>query len=183
VVTGDQYATLKSLQIAAPHISTILTNHFRAPNNNPIPVPRPNTKWSKISINGVPTGVTDTHGAYNPTENHNSITTNNPSYTRLSITQRPSWVHPPTSYTKGSISSLSVAFEDPDGSLLRSLLAEKYLYIHGHRATIRKWKQQQPSCKVSLKATAPAQTETGLWEHNQCKQGGNRPRIVCRIIW
>ena len=25
--------------------------------------------------------------------------------------------------------------------------------------------------------------ETGLWEYDQCKQWGNRPRIVCRIIW
>jgi hypothetical protein len=158
VVTGDQYATLKSLQLAAPHISKILTAHFRAPDDDPIPIPRPNTKWSKISINGVPTGVTDSRGPYNPTENHNSITANNPSYARLPITQRPSWVRPPTSYTEGTISSLSVAFEDPDGSLLQSLLAEKYLYVHGHRATICKWKQRQPSRKDNLKATTAAQT-------------------------
>jgi hypothetical protein len=76
VVTGDQYATLKSLQSAAPHISTTLTNHFHAPEDNPIPVARPNVKWSKISINGIPTGVTSSCEAYNHTENHNSLITN-----------------------------------------------------------------------------------------------------------
>ena len=94
---------LKTLQIAAPHVSKILTSHFCAPEDDPIPVARPNTKWSKISINGVPTGVTNDRGTYNPTENHNSITANNPSYARLPITQWPSWVRPPTSYAEGSM--------------------------------------------------------------------------------
>jgi hypothetical protein len=51
-----------------------------------------------------------------------------------------------------------VAFEDTDGSILRSLLAEKYLYVHGHRATICKWKQRQPLHKDNLKVTTPEQT-------------------------
>jgi hypothetical protein len=39
-------------------------------------------------------------------------------------------VHPPASYAPGTISSLSMAFEDPDGSKLRMLLAGRYSYIH-----------------------------------------------------
>jgi hypothetical protein len=114
-------------------------------------------KWSKISINGVLSGVTASCGAYNQTEMHNSLIINNPSYACLSVTQRPSWVRPPTFYTKGSVSSLSVAFEDPDGSKLKSLLVEKYLYIHSHQATIRKWKQRQPIRKDTSKPTTPEQ--------------------------
>jgi len=37
----------------------------------------------------------------------------------------------------GAISSLSVAFEDPDGSKLKTLLAERYLYLFGNRAPSR----------------------------------------------
>jgi hypothetical protein len=157
VVTRDQYATPKSIQTAAPHISAILSNQLNTPTDKPIPVARPNVKWSKVSINGVPTGVTASCSTYNQTKMHDSLIINNPSYARLPVTQWPSWVRPPTSYTEGSVSSLSVAFEDLDGSKLKSLLAEKYLYIHGHWATICKWKQRQPICKDTSKPTTPEQ--------------------------
>jgi hypothetical protein len=49
-------------------------------------------------------------------------------------------VQPPSSYPHGSTSSLSVAFEDPDGTKLKTLLAERYLFAFGNRATVKKWK-------------------------------------------
>jgi hypothetical protein len=82
--------------------------------------------------------------AYTHTENHDSLLTNNLLYANLTVMQRPSWVCPPSSYIAGSVLSISVAFEDPDGSKLKTLLAECYLYIHGYRATICKWKQCKP---------------------------------------
>jgi len=39
-------------------------------------------------------------------------------------------------------SSLVVAFEDPDGERLKSLLAAQYLFAFGTRATAKKWKQR-----------------------------------------
>jgi hypothetical protein len=54
--------------------------------------------------------------------------------------QKPSWVHT-------SSSSLVVAFEDPDGMRLKSLLVAWHLFAFGTRATIRKWKQRANKCK------------------------------------
>jgi hypothetical protein len=45
------------------------------------------------------------------------------------------------------MSSLSFAFEDPDGSLALKLLSEKELYIFGNVVTIKKWKQKPPQKK------------------------------------
>ena len=77
----------------------------------------------------------------------------------LMITQKPSRVHPLSSYKSSAISSLVVAFEDPDGSKLKTLLAERYLFAFGNRAKVRKRKQRVPRNKD--KSSIPAA------EHNQ----------------
>jgi hypothetical protein len=147
VVTGGPNTTPHSLQTVSAYISDYMSELARLPTHEYFEIARPNVKWSKISINGVPTGASDQHEVYSHAENHDSLEANNPSYASLTITQPPSWVRPPASYTTGSVSSLSLAFEDPDGSKLRALLMERYLYVHGQRATIRKWKQRQPQHK------------------------------------
>jgi len=47
-----------------------------------------------------------------------------------------------------------VAFEDPDSSKLKVLLAERYLYVFGNRASVLKWKQHQKNSKGKSKSTA-----------------------------
>src|SRR5205807_44379 len=84
----------------------------------------------------------------------------NPSYASLTVTQRASWVRPPTSYKEGAVSSLSVAFEDQDGNKLKALPADRYLYIYGNRASVKKWKYRQPINKDK----APRKTA----KHIQC---------------
>jgi hypothetical protein len=159
VIMGGPNTTPSTLQTAAPFITEIITDITQLPPDQYFEQARPNIKWSKISINGVPTGVSDQRGPYTHAENHDSFIANNPSYAALTITQPPSWVKPPTSYTPGSISSLSLAFEDNDGSKLKALLAERFFYVHGHRVTIRKWKQCKPPCKDKSKPPAPQHTK------------------------
>jgi hypothetical protein len=96
-----------------------------------------------------------------PHECHEALKSHNPLYSSLTVTQWPSWVHSPSSYDVGSISSLSVAFEDPDGGKLRALLAERYLYIYGTRASIKKWKQRQNKNKDNSKSQAAEQPQDG----------------------
>jgi hypothetical protein len=72
-------------------------------------------QWSRILINGIPTRVTPSHGAYTPAECHDALATDNLLYRTLHLTQLPSWVRSPTSYQPGSLSSLVVAFEGPTG--------------------------------------------------------------------
>ncbi len=66
----------------------------------------------------------------------------NPAFRTLRLTQPPSWVRAPSTYTAGSLSSLVVAFEDPSGDSLRSLLAGKTLFAFGHSGDLRRWKQK-----------------------------------------
>ena len=159
VITGDHTATPTNLQKAAPHIHSIIMCTLNLSSPTTIPQPRANVKWSKMSINGVPTGASQASPPHMPEECHNALKESNPAYATLTVTQRPSWVRPPSSYIEGSISSLSVAFEDPDGSKLKALLAEQYLYVFGIRATVKKWKYRQTSNKET--------TEKQADQHNQ----------------
>ena len=131
------------------------------PSHSPPPQPRPNIKWSKITINGVPTGTSADRSPLTPDECHAVLAASNPSYASLSIMQKPSWVHPPTSYKPGSASSLSVAFEDPDGSKLKMLLAERYMYALGNRATVLKWKYHLKNSKGNSKSNTGKHPNTG----------------------
>jgi len=124
VITGGLATTPHMLQLAAPHISISLPHLLSLPTNSSPPQPRPNTKWSKILINGVPTGTSNERSPLTPDECHAALAASNPSYATLSIMQKPSWVRPPSSYLPGAVSSLSVEFEDPDGGKLKVILAE-----------------------------------------------------------
>jgi len=148
VVTGGHLATVQQLQLVAPILAQTFSEAYSTA-VTPITLPhtRANVKWSKILINGLPTGVSDSQGPYTPEECHTALTAENPSYAPLLIAQSPSWVKPPQSYTNGSSSSIVVAFEDPDGTKARTLLGAKYLYAFGTRASLQKWKQRPTTTK------------------------------------
>ena len=155
VITGGPAVTPHTLQTAAPHISSIIPSIIPSQITSPLPQPRANIKWSKILLNGIPTRVSEGRAPYTLDKCHIALAETNPSYFPLSIMQKPSWVHLPSSYPQGTISSLSVAFEDPDGTKLKALLADRYLYAFGTRITVKKWKYHQKSPKdKSLKNTA-----------------------------
>ena len=102
---------------------------------------RPNVKWSKLLINAVPTGVTGDTPAHSREACHQALLHDNPSYRQLRVTQLPSWVRKPDGYLANSSSSLVVAFEDPDGSTLSSLLTQRYLFAFGAQLPVCKWRQ------------------------------------------
>jgi hypothetical protein len=141
VVTGGPNVTALQLQNATHAISKVLADTSVATNRNILPTIRANVRWSKLLINGIPTGKSEDREPYNPEECHAALIDDNPSYASLTVTQQPSWVHSPSSYSSGSHSSLVVAFKDQDGSKLKALLAGKVLYAFGTRATLCKWKQ------------------------------------------
>ena len=143
IITAGPSSTPVSLLSAAPHINAILTTTLQLPSHSPFTQPRANIKWSKITINGVPTGASPSRTPYTPEEYHAALAAINPTYATLQITQKPSWVRPPSSYPHGSASSLSVAFEDPDGSKMKALLSERYLYAFGNRASVKKRSEER----------------------------------------
>jgi hypothetical protein len=135
--------TAQQLRLASPIIAKAFTNAY---STTVIPFASPHTranaKWSKILINGLPTGVTDSRGTYTPDECYTALASENPSYTPLIIAQKPLWVKPSHSFTPGSSSSLVMAFKDLDGTIARVLLGAKHLYAFSTHATFRKWKQR-----------------------------------------
>ncbi|KAH9019632.1 hypothetical protein EDB85DRAFT_1896559 [Lactarius pseudohatsudake] len=165
VLTGSPNTSAQNLQQATP---TICQHFSESYPDSRVTLPtlrvRPNIKWSKILINSVPTGVSSDSHAYTPDECHAALVENNPTYASLHVTQRPSWVRNPDSYANNAVSSLVVAFEDPDSSVACSLLAGKVLFLFGNCATIRKWKQRPSPCKPKTNSTPnapnpPSQTQ------------------------
>jgi hypothetical protein len=153
-------ATAHQLQNSLTFISETIRTQIPAISCNldhPPPI-RANVKWSRILLNKVPTEKTDTRPAYSPDECHKALIAENPSYASLTVTQRPSWVRNPLSYTANTMSSLTFAFEDPDSTRAATLLADKVLYISGATATAKRWKQRPPTKmppQHALRAAAP----------------------------
>jgi hypothetical protein len=87
VITGAPNASSHALQAAAPHISAILTQAFKLPSDHTLLTARPNVKWSKLTINGVPTRASNTRGVYTHAENHDSLKLNNPTYASFTVMQ------------------------------------------------------------------------------------------------
>ena len=161
----------------------IITSAIEAELPEPAPLAsRPNVKWSKLLINSVPTGATDISPANSREECHQALLRDNPSNRRLRITQLPSWVKKPSDYKPHSSSSLVVAFEDPDGSALSSLLAARHLYGFGSQLTVRKWKNPPPppprSTPVASDAALHSQRPPGRWQRRP--HARTRPRPLAR---
>ncbi|KAI0257005.1 hypothetical protein BJV78DRAFT_836 [Lactifluus subvellereus] len=174
VIWGGTNTTAHQLTTALPHFSEALQTSFSsmaesAPQSPPIL--RHNVKWTKLRFNAVPTGKTNTRKAYMPDEAHKALANENPAYTALIITQKPSWVRDPTTYLPGATSSLSVSFEDPDGTSAQTLLRHRTLYAFGHVITVKRWKQSPP--KRARKTPAPCTTPTTPGVNNP---GGEGPQ-------
>ncbi|KAF8268062.1 hypothetical protein EI94DRAFT_1700528 [Lactarius quietus] len=103
ILTGGPNTSAHHLQQATFTISQYLSETYPSllPQSNQI----------------IPTGDSTDSRARTPYKCHAMLVLDNPSYASLNITQKPSWVCDLNSYTEGAVSSLVVAFEDPDGSL------------------------------------------------------------------
>ncbi len=151
VVTAGPDTLVHQLMQASHLISDVLST-FLSHNSSPLPITsHENVKWSRLLINGIPTGVSSFRRPYSPSECHQALMADNPAFRTLRFTQPPSWVRAPSTYGPGSISSLVVAFEDPSGDSLRSLLGGKTLFAFRHSGELRCWKQ-----KPRGKAATPA---------------------------
>ncbi|KAI9439504.1 hypothetical protein H4582DRAFT_1941203 [Lactarius indigo] len=139
VLTGGPGTTAQQLLKLDTQIQSIISDFL----SSPLPLLTVNSKWSKILINNVPTGVTTNSGPASPHDCHLSLLTHNPVYATLMVTQKPSWVRPPSSLTPHSHSSLVMAFEDPTGAVLQQLIKNKSLHIFGTEAPVKAWKDKK----------------------------------------
>ena len=113
VLWGSTSTTAPQLTNALPHLTEVLQTSLSAMAQSAPqspPTVRHNVKWSRLRINSVPTGVSDTLKAFPPDTVHKALAAENPTYASLIITQKPSWVRNPDTYAPGSSSSLSFTF-------------------------------------------------------------------------
>ncbi|KAH9052236.1 hypothetical protein EDB87DRAFT_1692632 [Lactarius vividus] len=141
VLTAGLDTTAHNLNATSHIISEALAVYLSADTSSPLPVlARENCKWGRLTINGIPTGASLTRGPYSPSELHAALLADNPAYRMLRLTQAPSWVRAPHSYTPGSVSSCVISFEDPSGESLRGLMAGQTLFAFGHSGELKRWK-------------------------------------------
>ncbi|KAH9057753.1 hypothetical protein EDB87DRAFT_1685912 [Lactarius vividus] len=141
VLTAGPDTTAHHLNSASHSTSDALALFLSADASSPLPVlVWENCKWGRLTINGIPTGASLTRGPYSSSELHAALLADNPAYRTLRLTQAPSWVRAPTSYTPGSISSCVISFEDPSGDSLRGLMAGRTLFAFGHVGELKRWK-------------------------------------------
>ena len=99
----------------------------------------PNTKWSRVTVSHVYTGKEENSDTFSAETLHSKLTKYNPAYASLTIRQPPSWVRNPQSFKDGQISSLSFAFEDPDGTLVQRLVGSSLTAFGNLRCAVRAW--------------------------------------------
>ena len=161
VLTGGHSNTYDQLAWAYNLISNSIISNFPTIREHPLTETldiTANVNWTKILVNGVPTGVDSNRGPWTPDECHEALIADNPQYAALTVTQRPSWVKPPATYKTNTSSSLVFAFEDPLGEFRQTLADNKYLYIFGACATVKPWTQRpQPHNRDTYKHTHPLQ--------------------------
>ena len=158
VVFAGLDTTQEQLLSAAHIITSAVLSRLKTPETSRL-VARANVKWSKVLINGVPLyGAGSATGPASSAALHASLVDNNPSYQALRVTQMPSWVRAPATYSSSekSKSSLVVAFEDPDGSIARDLIKGRSLFIFGAQATVKKWKYRPPHPNTRVRRMADA---------------------------
>jgi hypothetical protein len=153
VITAHHDTSQPQLNEASHDITTYLKRNYEALDITPPQSTfkaQANVKWSKILINSVPVGSDTNWGPWTLDECHCSLYAHNPYYATPKVTQKPSWVHPPFTFPKGSQSSLVVAFEDPDGSACHHILTNQQLYVLGVRAKVKHWLEKpRPQSKTT----------------------------------
>ncbi|KAF8599853.1 hypothetical protein BDV93DRAFT_511394 [Ceratobasidium sp. AG-I] len=97
---------------------------------------------SKVMISGI--AARDREDS--PTYTENAVTDSllaNPAYSSLAITHQPRWIRNPAPIT-GLHSSVTVSFEDPDGTALRALVKTRH-FVFGGPVTVKPWVDHPPA--------------------------------------
>lgn len=103
----------------------------------------PNTRWSRVTISHIYSGKESSHPPHSPSTLNAELAAQNPAYASLTIRQLPSWVRNPASFKDGQISSVTFAFDDPDGLLSKKLVGSSLTAFGNLRCTVKPWVRQK----------------------------------------
>ncbi|KAJ6593029.1 hypothetical protein B0H19DRAFT_878122, partial [Mycena capillaripes] len=128
------------------------------------------SKWLKIQVDGVRTGVLDaTPEVYSPETLDTELRTMNPIYAKLKIVQPPRWMRTKEDLTTTPYSSIIFAAEDEEQA--RRLLREvKSLAVFGRNCYLRHYADRPPviQCKK-------------CWDFGHVSTACKRPKQTCRL--
>jgi hypothetical protein len=127
-----------------PQTSTkLIEDHFPAIKNamglNENQVISRDTPWSKVTLRAVYARDTPSSNVYSNDDLMVALMAN-PVMSRFKITQAPRWVRRPEDID-GFKSSISFAFEDPDGQLIK-LLLKTQLFMFGSPVRAKRWEDK-----------------------------------------
>lgn len=96
-------------------------------------------RWSKVVVHRVLTGLYSEGRVFPPDILLQDLTLNN-SINKIKITRSPDWIRKPDDISSMH-SSISFAFEDPSGSLVKSFVRQP-LFLFGERCVVKEWKDK-----------------------------------------
>jgi hypothetical protein len=100
-----------------------------------------NGRWTKLVIGNVLVRHWDSPNQFSPAELMEELRFSNATaFENLRVTQEPRFVLPEERIA-GSHSSISLAFEDPDGSIGKKLLRTT-IFMFGNKTTVREWRDK-----------------------------------------
>ena len=105
----------------------------------------PNTRWSRMTLSHIYTGKEPNSPIFNPEDIHEELTLQNPKYAQLTIRQLPTWLRNPSSFKESQVSSVSIAFEDHDGSIAHQLTSTTLTAFGNLRCTLKPWVLKKPT--------------------------------------
>ena len=146
LVVGVKWTARSNLVVRARAPSpTVLVNALEAVRHTLVDDHRvinditPSTRWSRVTVSHVYSGKELTTPAHSSSVLHEELAAHNPAYATLNIRQAPSWVRNPASFSDGQLSSITFAFDDPDGSLANKLIGAPFTAFGNLSCLVRPW--------------------------------------------
>ena len=116
----------------------------------------PSKRWSRVTVSHIYSGKELTTPAHSSPILHEEPAAHNPAYAALNIRQVPSWVRNPASFSDGQLSSITFAFDDPDGSLANKLIGTPFTAFGNLSCQVRPWVRTKTSKKDLPKDPKPS---------------------------
>jgi hypothetical protein len=177
-VLGSHYNTSGNIILTFPPHTPIsrIEDHMRSIRDvlgisSSQPVSR-DISWSKIVLGGVIARVSEGEEVFSDEVLLEALL-RNPQIKNLKITQAPRWVRCPHEIT-GFKSSVSFAFEDPDGSIRSSLLKSKTpIFMFGAPVTAKRW-VNKPRLRQCKRCWRLGHVESGCRSPARCRICGEK---------
>ena len=97
-----------------------------------------------MTLSHVYTSTDPDSSTFSPEDIHEELTLHNPSYAQLTVRQLPTWLRNPSTFKNGQVTSVSLAFENQDGSIARRLAGSTLTAFGNLRCTLKNWVPKKP---------------------------------------